>query len=293
MTEQEKLQRKESEFIKVMMIIALSVLLGVGGTFGYFFEFSPSRDLKTWVDTATIFTGVATPILTTVSVFLLYFVWKDNRRELAETKKALTEQSDTQNFSVIKDTVFDIADKVKESLQKEIALGQIGEEWILVEETASSFKSSFPKNIDGVEQKKIMKFEEFLCEYFLFSREKPIESSRHNNSMKGLILSRLTFQYIDKVKSIALFMRALKSKEYRKVLEITLFAKLTIFTWLMFVEIAFHLFKTANQEDKETAELVFNEIAGLTCRQLKDVGWRNALSDEVLLELTKRKLIIT
>jgi len=41
MTEQEKLQRKESEFIKVMIIIALSVLLGVGGTFGYFFEFSP------------------------------------------------------------------------------------------------------------------------------------------------------------------------------------------------------------------------------------------------------------
>lgn len=69
MVEQDNLQKKEREFLKIMMIIALSVLLGVGCTFGYFFEFSPSRDLKTWVDTATIFTGVATPILTTVSVF--------------------------------------------------------------------------------------------------------------------------------------------------------------------------------------------------------------------------------
>ena len=73
MTKQEALQRKESEFLKIIMIIALSVLLGVGSTFGYFFEFSPSREFKTWVDTATIFTGVATPILSTVSVFLLYF----------------------------------------------------------------------------------------------------------------------------------------------------------------------------------------------------------------------------
>lgn len=291
MTEQEKLQRKESEFIKVMIIIALSVLLGVGGTFGYFFEFSPSRDIKTWVDTATIFTGVATPILTTVSVFLLYFVWKDNRRELAETKKALTEQSDTQNFSVIKDAVFDIADSVKESLQKNVALGQIGEEMILASEASPAFNIDYPKKPNGEDGKVLMKLELFLQHYFMFSRDKPIEPSKYNNSMKALILSSVTFQYIDKVKSIALFMSALKSEGFRDVLEITLFSKLTFYTWLMFVEIAFHLYKTAKEGEKETAELVFIEVAGLTCRQLKDLGWRNALSDEVLLELKNRQLI--
>ena len=95
MTEQEKTQKQEADFIKLIINIAVFVLLIVGATFGIFFDFTPSKELETWVDTATIFTGVATPILSTVSVFLLYFVWKDNRRELAATKQALTEQSDT------------------------------------------------------------------------------------------------------------------------------------------------------------------------------------------------------
>lgn len=291
MTKQEALQRKESEFLKIIMIIGLSVLLGVGGTFGYFFEFSPSREFKTWVDTATIFTGVATPILSTISVFLLYFVWKDNRRELSETKKALLEQSDTQNFSVIKDAVFDITYIVKESLQVDVALAQIGEEMILASKASPAFNMDYPKKTNGEDGKVIMKLEQFLYHYFLFSRDKPIEPTRYNNSMKNLILSSVTYQYIDKVKSIALFMSVLKSERFRDVLEITLFAKLTIFTWLMFVEIAFHLHKTAKEGEKETAELVFLEIAGLVCRQLKEIAWRNALSDEVLLELEKRKLL--
>tara|TARA_Y100000310_G_scaffold345868_1_gene472062 strand:+ start:29401 stop:30276 length:876 start_codon:yes stop_codon:yes gene_type:complete len=291
MTEQETIQKREAEFIKLIINIAVFVLLVVGVTFGIFFDFTPSKELKTWVDTATIFTGVATPILSTVSVFLLYFVWKDNRRELAETKKALSEQSDTQNFSVIKDAVFDVAEKVKESLQSNVGMGQIGEEVLLVSESSPAFKIDYPPKPNGEEGLTIMKLEFFLEYYFRFSREKPIESTRYNNSLKGLILSAPTLQYIDKVKSIALFMKALKSDEFKEVLEITLFAKLTIFTWLMFVEIAYHLLKTAKEGEQDIAELVFIEIAGLTCRQLKAVAWLNALSDEVLFELQKRKLI--
>ncbi|MFP3352263.1 hypothetical protein R0K04_12670 [Pseudoalteromonas sp. SIMBA_153] len=297
MTEQEQLQKKESEFLKVMMIIALSVLLGVGGAFGYFFEFTPSRDLKTWVDTATIFTGVATPILTVISVFLLYFVWKDNRRELAETKKALIEQSDTQNFSVIKDAVFEVADEVKELLQLEVKEINKKISYTLLDidnplyEVPTSFldidwDDEFPK-----ETIRKIKQESILEKYFFHMKGKSFVSEEKEIQFENIIFTDTFFKYIDKVKTIALFMRALKSREYKGILEITLFSKLTIFTWLFFVEIAFHLLKTAKVGEKETAELVFAEIAGLTCRQLKEVYWIDALSDEVLLELKARKLL--
>lgn len=292
MEEQSNLQKKESEFLKVMMIIALSVLLGVGGTFGYFFEFTPSRDLKAWVDTATIFTGVATPILTTVSVFLLYFVWKDNRRELAETKKALIEQSDTQNFSVIKDAVFEIVEQAKILSQRKVVLINYGKEvklFDLDDESLTIEEGDVDDDMKYESTKYIV--ENLLHDYFLWSKSEKIGNIPRSTSQKNLIFNNQFHDYIEKINTLALFMQALKSDKYRQILEITLFAKLTIFTWLLFVEIAFHLLKTAKEGEKETAELVFLEIAGLTCRQLKEVYWLDSLSDEVLSELKKRKLL--
>ncbi|WP_350595696.1 hypothetical protein, partial [Pseudoalteromonas sp. 45-MNA-CIBAN-0466] len=77
----------------------------------------------------------------------------------------------------------------------------------------------------------------------------------------------------------------------KSILEITLFSKLTIFSWLMFTEIAFHLYKTAKEEERKYSELVFLEIAGLTCRQMKEVYWLDSLSEQVLSELKERKLL--
>ncbi len=269
MTEQEENQEKEARLIKLITITVVSGLLLIGVKFGFLFGFTPSKELKIWVDTATIFTGVATPILSTVSVFLLYFVWKDNRRELAATKQALIEQSDTQNFSVIKEAVFEIADQVKVCLQKDVVRGMVDDRWILSSVSSPIFLNRFSPDNEGKEQRKEMKLELFLQEYFTFTRDKTVEKNRQNDSMRDLIFSTPTFEFIDKVKTIGLFLQGTKSIKYKKILEITLFAKLTIFTWLMFVEISFHLFKTTNDEEKEIAELVFKEIAGLKCRQLK------------------------
>ncbi|WP_350544883.1 hypothetical protein [Pseudoalteromonas sp. 5-MNA-CIBAN-0065] len=288
MTKQEALQRKESEFLKIIMIIALSVLLGVGSTFGYFFEFSPSREFKTWVDTATIFTGVATPILSTVSVFLLYFVWKDNRRELAATKKALTEQSDTQNFRVIKDAVFEIAYQAKLRLQNDVEILETDNriEFVNLDQGTRNVIDDY-----YLENMKTIPFEEFLFSYFVFTKVKPIEKNKKNLQHIDMLYSEETFYFIDKIKSIAMFMMKIKSIEYKSILEITLFSKLTIFSWLMFTEIAFHLYKTAKEEERKYSELVFLEIAGLTCRQMKEVYWLDSLSEQVLSELKERKLL--
>lgn len=286
MVEQDNLQKKEREFLKIMMIIALSVLLGVGCTFGYFFEFSPSRDLKTWVDTATIFTGVATPILTTVSVFLLYFVWKDNRRELAETKKALTEQSDTQNFSVIKDAVFDIADKLKERLQEKYTYGLVSKQWA-VNSDDSEFKLSYDKGSDGKEQCWVALLEQLINYHFMYTNR----DDSFSKDFKTMTLGVARIHLSEQIKIIALFIQALKSPEYRLILETTLFSKFTLFTWLIFVEISYQQFQNASEEDKSSAELVFLEMGGLTCRQAKSNTWFNTLPSEVLAELKARKLL--
>lgn len=281
----------DSRMINLALIIAFFMLLLLTFLFAIKFGIGLPADIQTWQITSSYFQNIIALLTGPLSLLILYFVWKDNRQELAETKKALTEQSDTQNFSVIKDAVFEIADQVKVCLQKDVVRGKVNNGWILSNVSSPISDTLFLPDEQGIEQRKEMKLELFLQEYFTFTLCKPIEKNSDNDSMKKLIFSNPTFEFIEKVKTIALFVHATKSIDFKKILEITLFAKLTIFTWLMFVEIAFHLLKTAKVGEKETAELVFEEIAGLTCRQLKEVYWLDSLSDEVLLELQERKLL--
>jgi heme/copper-type cytochrome/quinol oxidase subunit 2 len=288
MTEQEIQQKKEAEFIKLMIIVAVFVLLIVGATFGILFGLTPSEELKTWVDTATIFTGVATPILSTVSVFLLYFVWKDNRRELKATKQALIEQSDTQNFSVFKAAICEVTDSVEQILTVKVLLKRTERETVLYLENTRLYNlSQDPLTYDEC----IMSFKVFLEHYFETMRSKPLEQDAHTQSFKRLLISANTHPFIEKIKTIALFFNKQKNNVHLDTLEIIVFNKLSLFTWLMFVEISFHLYKQPNKGEEIEAELVFAVIAGLICRQLKDVYWIDALSDEVLLELKARKLL--
>ena len=291
MTEQEKLQKEESNFIHKMVSIFLIILFVIFGTFGVFFELSPSRDFDVWVKTSAIFNSVTTPFLAAISAFLLYFVWKDNRRELAETKKALTEQSDTQNFSVIKSAVFEIAEQVQKQLKVEMKVVDRPHRYDLF--TLDSPKFKLPEYlIDELsDQVYTSKMETIIESYFYHMKGKAYEDQNKESQYEKILFTDTFNPYIDKIKTIALFIREVKSVNYRSILEITLFAKLSVFTWLMFVEIAFYLYKTSNEGEKEASELVFSEIAGLTCRQLKETYWRDSLSDEVLSELIKRKLL--
>ncbi|MBB1404847.1 hypothetical protein H5079_04385 [Pseudoalteromonas sp. SG44-5] len=256
--------------------------------FFYQFNFNLNTPIENWVNTASYFNGILTPPLLAITSVLIFLTWRTSKSELEETKLALREQSDTQNFSVIKDAVFEIANEIKVTMQKEIRVFDDNKEIYFI-----NFDGYKDSEIDEYyyEHSQKIPLEKFIFEYFQFLKTRPDKNIERNKQHVDIIFSKETFEYIDKIKSIALFMRALKSKEYREVLEVTLFAKLTIFTWLMFVEIAFHLRQTAKEGEKETAELVFLEIAGLVCRQLKEIAWRNALSDEVLLELEKRKLL--
>lgn len=79
---------------------------------------------------------------------------------------------------------------------------------------------------------------------------------------------------------------------HRDTLELIIFHRLHIFVWLMFLEIAYKLYREETKESShESAELVFEVIAGLTCRQLKEIYWLKALSPEIERELRARNLL--
>ncbi|MBB1419711.1 hypothetical protein H5187_20935 [Pseudoalteromonas sp. SG44-1] len=288
----------DSRMINLALIIAFFMLLLLTFLFAIKFGIGLPADIQTWQNTSSYFQNIIALLTGPLSLLILYFVWKDNRQELAETKKALTEQSDTQNFSVIKDAVFEIADQVTLLLKKNVNVIDRDSSYIL-ENVDNSLQEEEPQNfldcdwdIDPLtEDIRTIKLEDFVKEYFIHMKSEPFELEEKETQYENVIFTSEFFTFIDKVKTISLFMRSLKGVEYKEVLEIILFSKLTIFTWLLFVEIAFHLLTTAKEGEKETAELVFVEIAGLTCRQLKEANWINALSDEVLLELKERKLL--
>lgn len=277
--------------LKILIVAICISLLVVAITFIFTFGLQPSKDLSIWADTATVITGIASPLLSAISVFLLYYVWKDNRLELAETKKALTEQSDTQNFSVIKDAVFDVAEKLKEQMLEEVKVIYDGDTYKISANSNDQTFLDVDWSDETTEPYEVKTIEEVIKDYFIFMASNPCLDGLKESTYKNIIYTEPFFTYIDKVKTISLFLKSIKSKEYREIIEITLFTKLTIFSWLLFVQIAHYLYKTASQEDKATAELVFEEMAGLICRQLKEQLWIKSLSDEALTELKTRNLI--
>ena len=252
------------------------------------FNFNLNTPIERWVATATYFSNVFSPILLFVSILLLYRTWKDSKEalevqklELIETRIVLKEQSDTQSYSVFKETLFQVIDQIKKLNDKKCKLKHDERKWSLFTDDNFNFRSI--KESD-------MPFETFLQAYFFEMRSKPLENDELSLSFKNLIFYD-THIYIEKIKTIALLLHNIEKNRYKPILEIAIFNRLTIFTWLFFIEIVYHLYIYSNDVEKHTSELVFMEVAGLTCRQLKDVYWIDALSDEVLLELKARKLL--
>lgn len=282
----------------LVSLVVLVVLLGcltLAIAFLKRFNFENSWPMDKWVDSFVYFNNATSPLLLLASVVLLYQTWlgsrealKVQKRELEETKNVLKEQTDTQNFGVFKDALFEVTDSVALMLETKVLLKRTENDVQLFIEKSWGYKANQELLTDD---ERIMTFKSFLRHYFEVMSGKPLEEDSHTASFKRLLIPGETFPYIEKVKTIALLFHKQKLNVHFDTLEIIIFHRLDKFTWLMFVEIAFYLFKTSKEDEKNSAELVFEAIAGLTCRQLKEISWIQALSDEVLFELQKRKLI--
>lgn len=294
------IKKKKDIFLKhlnkspVMYFIFIAIFGCSIFVFEFFsiFNFNLNTPIERWVATATYFSNVFSPILLFISILLLYRTWKDSKEalevqklELIETRIVLKEQSDTQSFSVFKETLFQVIDQIKELNDKKCKLKHDERRWRIIKDDNFDFG-----DINLNEQESEMPFETFLQAYFFEMRSKPLENDELSLSFKSLIFDD-TNTYIEKIKTIALLLNNIGNNRYKPILEIATFNRLTIFTWLFFIEIVYHLYIYSNDVEKHTSELVFMEVAGLTCRQLRDVYWIDALSDEVLLELKARKLL--
>ena len=289
---------KESIENNLVSFVLLVVFLGcmtLTIVFEMRFNFRYWWPMEKWIDFFTYFNNAISPVLLLASVMLLYQTWlgsrealKVQKRELEETKNVLKEQTDTQNFGVFKDALFEVTDSVALMLETKVLLKRTENETQLFIEKSWGYNVNQESLRDD---ERIMTFRSFLRHYFEVMIGKPLEEDSHTASFKRLLIPGETFPYIEKVKTIALLFHKQKLNVHFDTLEIIIFHRLDKFTWLMFVEIAFYLFKKSKEDEKNSAELVFEAIAGLTCRQLKEISWIQALSDEVLFELQKRKLI--
>jgi hypothetical protein len=282
----------EKDYLKALIIFAIIILLIAAWSFLRTFGKSVSNELTVWANTATFINGIATPLLSVISVFILYLVWKDNRIELAATKQALTEQSDTQSFSVIKDAVFDVAGEIKTELNRTVLFAYDEKRCFLELDSSNLYKSLVKEDDSEFVDKKNIKLDLFLEYYYELFRPrdyaelKPINS----NALRQLIFSEPFYSCIDKTKMLGLFLSKVKSDEYKSILKITLFTKLGVYTCLLMTEISHRLYYNSKYND-DTALLVFREVAELTYSQREGKFFIKSLPDVVVNDLIKLKLI--
>ncbi|WP_335991100.1 hypothetical protein [Pseudoalteromonas sp. CH_XMU1449-3] len=78
------------------------------------FDFHFDAPLKNWIDTATYFNNLLSPIFLFITIFLLYLTWKD-------TKLGLEQQNYDNNFHILMDSTSTYLDDLKRKLNKQIS----------------------------------------------------------------------------------------------------------------------------------------------------------------------------
>lgn len=284
-----------NHLVSFVVLVVLLGCLALAVVFGVRFKFDYLWPMDKWVDFVMYLNNALSPLLLLASVILLYHSWlgsrealKVQKRELEETKNVLKEQTDTQNFGVFKDALFEVTDSVTIMLEKKVLFKRTEDNSSLYTEGSWNFKTE-PREF--TDDERIMTYLEFLNDYFIEIRIIRIKNDSASESFKNLIFSD-THQYIEKIKTIALLFHKQEMNVHRDTLELIIFHRLPIFVWLMFLEISYKLYKEETKEiSHESAELVFQVIAGLTCRQLKEIYWFKSISPELDQELRVRNLL--
>lgn len=278
----------------LIIVAILSCYIFILEFFGRF-SFNLDTPIENWLMTATYFNNLFSPIFLFISVLLLYRTWKYSKEalkaqkdELEATKLVLKEQTDTQNFSVFKEALFEITDSIDLLLKKKVFFKRTADKSSILHEGNWNFQAEVYGNPND---ERLMTYFEFLSGYFYEIRSIRLKKDEASESFKNLIFAD-TYQYIEKIKTIALLFHKQQMNVHRDTLELIIFHRLHTFVWLMFLEIAYKLYKDETKESShESAELVFEVIAGLTCRQLKEIYWLKALSPELDRELRVRNLL--
>lgn len=245
------------------------------------FGIGAPKNIQTWTNTSSVFYNLTSTCIAVISLILLLNIWRDNRKELKETREALQDQLNIQNFTVTKETVTSVIFQIKELNKRHLILIENNYNYVIksVGERGDLDFTSLTINNNGNSHQ--FTHSHFFEEYFLSVGSKNISNDySHPNNYKSLIFDKNFFIYKDKIIALGLLLSSVKSEEYKKILRVILYPELSIFTWLFVLEISSHLHLYEKGKLHIGMKAVFIEIAYLVSFQIESkelLGW---LSEE-------------
>lgn len=241
------------------------------------------KNIQTWTNTSSVFYNLTSTCIAVISLILLLNIWKDNRKELKETREALQDQLNIQNFTVTKETVTSVIFQIKELNKRHIILTENNYNYVIksVGERGDLDFTSLTINNNGNSDQ--FTHRNFFEEYFISVGSKNISNDySHPNNYKSLIFDKNFFIYKDKIITLGLLLNSVRAEEYKKILRVILYPELSIFTWLFMIEISSHIHLHEKENAHINMKAVFTEIANLVYLQIESKKLLNWLSEEAI-----------
>ena len=247
------------------------------------FGIGAPKNIQTWTNTSSVFYNLTSTCIAVISLILLLNIWKDNRKELKETREALQDQLNIQNFTVTKETVTSVIFQIKELNKRHIILIENNYNYVIksVGERGDLDFTSLTINNNGNSDQ--FTHSNFFEEYFLSVGSKNISNDySHPNNYKSLIFDKNFFIYKDKIIALGLLLNSVRFEEYKKILRVILYPELSIFTWLFMIEISSHIHLYEKENSHINMKAVFTEIANLVYLQIESKKLLDWLSEEAI-----------
>lgn len=247
------------------------------------FGIGAPKNIQTWTNTSSVFYNLTSTCIAVISLILLLNIWKDNRKELKETREALQDQLNIQNFTVTKETVTSVIFQIKELNKRHIILIENNYNYVIksVGERGDLDFTSLTINNNGNSDQ--FTHSNFFEEYFLSVGSKNISNDySHPNNYKSLIFDKNFFIYKDKIIALGLLLNSVRFEEYKKILRVILYPELSIFTWLFMIEISSHIHLYEKENSHINMKAVFIEIANLVYLQIESKKLLDWLSEEAI-----------
>ncbi|MBS3796670.1 hypothetical protein [Pseudoalteromonas sp. BDTF-M6] len=106
-------------------LVAIAVVYSVGTlvVFLLYFDINPSLPMSDWVNTAVYFNNILSPVFLLITIFLVYFTYRDNKAELQGTRQLIKNQIEHANYESARKQVLLIVDELSKDINTTIPLG--------------------------------------------------------------------------------------------------------------------------------------------------------------------------
>ncbi|WP_335991098.1 hypothetical protein [Pseudoalteromonas sp. CH_XMU1449-3] len=277
--------------IAIYVIALVLMFLTFCGFFFSNFNFNPDTPIENWVNTASYFNGVLTPPLLAITSILIFLTWQTSKAELSQTRDSLKEQLNLQNFSTLQELISQLMNSLKELDLETISIHMVGN-------NITVHKSDKKNPIEGINYKgeksnilkKYMSRESFFLEHFTHINKMKKENS--SNLLEGVTYSKLFFDYREKLISLGLLLQLINSEKYKKIVITTYYPRVSMLSWIFYLEIIASLFDSKEIAKKNDLNTVFVEIANIVLNHAEGKLLLKGLSPRAWGLIIENNLII-